>query len=47
VDVWRAGKSTYDPLEGHPVPLDVIKECIEESEVNLKPGDILCIRFGE
>lgn len=42
----RTRSSDYDPLEEVPISADVLREVAEAQRVQLRRGDILCLRFG-
>jgi kynurenine formamidase len=46
LDVERHGRETYDPLALHRVTADELRHVAEAQGVEVRPGDVLCIRFG-
>jgi kynurenine formamidase len=46
LDVERNGRESYDPLALHRVTADELRYVAERQGVEVRAGDVLCIRFG-
>lgn len=46
IDALRRGRGNWDPLAGSPVSADDLRQAAGAAQVEIAPGDILCLRFG-